>query len=357
MPSPTAAPQRPLSRALRAFATGLAIALAAGPAVAKDTPFGVELIPANYPNSTGADVVESLKITAALGSHSSFIWHWSESQSLQPILDTIPQMRQYGLKSLVQIGAIFLRAPAPPTGYKQSFGDSFTRLKYLRDVEAIAKTKPDYIILATEINLLSRFNPAEFEQFRTLYTLAYQTVKRVSPGTAVGASFLYTVWFAEYFLDHNDVPAKLAPMDFIAFTTYPIDMIDEGFYPSVADIPPDWYGSARIPYPNKRIIFSEVGWPSKYGGTPESQADFVKNLPRLMSKVKPELVTWAVLHDMEFFGRQLLDAESTAFLEGLGVDIDALFAHFNGMGLFDGFGGPKPALYEAVKLDFTAPPP
>ena len=65
------------------------------------------------------------------------------------------------------------------------------------------------------------------------------------------------------------------------------------------------------------------------------------------------LATWAVLHDMEFFTRNILDAEAIAFLTSLGVDIDALFIHFNGMGLLTGFGAPKPALLDASELVFT----
>jgi hypothetical protein len=351
--TPAAAGITRLTGTLRAIATVLALAIAALPAVAaKDTPLGFQMIPANMPNSTDEDIAQALRITAAHASHSSFIWHWSETQHRQTVIDLIPQMHAFGLKSLAQIGAIFLRVPAPPSNYTPSFGNAHTRAQYIRDVQAIAAARPDYLVLATEINLLGRFNLPEFEHYRTLYTDAYHAVKAISPNTKVGASFLYTVWFAEYFLDDNDVPSKLQPMDFIAFTAYPIEMIDGGLFESIDDIPAEWFGSLRLAYPNAEVIFSEIGWPSKYHGTPETQAHFVRSLPRLFGSTNSTLLTWAVLHDMEFYGRHLLDPTSTAFLESLGVDIDALFSHFNGMGLLDGFGVPKPAFLEATTLEF-----
>ncbi len=98
----------------------------------------------------------------------------------------VSAMRDFGLKSFIQVGAIFINAPGPPDGYVRSFGNTQVRILYLNDVAAIARTKPDYMVFATEINLLHRFNPAEFEKFRSLYSLAASTVKSISPQTKVG---------------------------------------------------------------------------------------------------------------------------------------------------------------------------
>ncbi|MGE0355943.1 MAG: hypothetical protein AB7P08_03410 [Burkholderiales bacterium] len=347
---------RPLFPALARWALCAALAFSAPFAQAKDTILGMEWIPANFPNSTGFDATEAMQLTAQVGGHSSFIWHWADRQAFTQIPSLVSSMHDHGLKSLVQIGAIFLNAPEPPAGYPKSFGDPGVRTQYLNDVAAVARTKPNYMILATEINLLYRFNPAEFENFRTLYTLAAMTVRSISPQTKVGVSFLYSVWFANYFLDDIDVPAMLWPMDFMGFTTYPEWLVREGHFPNVAAIPPEFHGAVRIAYPNAKIAFTEIGWASKHHGTPQEQADFVRNIPRLFSTSNPELLTWAVLHDMEFFDRSLLNEESTQFLEGLGVDIDALFGHFNAMGLRDGFGTPKPGWAEALTLELPPRP-
>ena len=342
-----------------AFARALAfLALSLLPAAAlaaKDTPLGMELIPAHLPNSSNQDFIDALELTAQVGGHSSFIWHWNDRLAFGEIPAIVSGMRQHGLKSFVQVGAIFLNAPGPPDGYARSFGDRRTRNQFLNDVAAIAGTKPDYLVLATEINILRRFNAPEFEHFRTLYSQAYSTVKLYSPGTKVGVSFLYSLWYYDYHIGKVDVPALLAPLDFVAFTTYPEWLLREGHFPSIAAIPPEFHGAARTAYPNARIVFSEVGWASKIRGTQEEQAEFVRNMPRIFSTARPELVTWAVLHDMEFYTRGLLSPEAEQFLLSIGVDIDALFGHFNAMGLIDGYGNKKPGWSDALELDFTPP--
>lgn len=342
--------------ALRKLIVFLILApFACGSHAAKDTPFGVELIPANSPSSTIDETFQALAVTAVIGSHSSFIWHWDDRNALNGVTALVPLMRQYGLKSFLQLGSTFLGNPAPPQGFSKSFADAQVRALYLADVNTLASLQPDYMVLTTEINLMHRFNRVEFENYQGLYREAYDLVKRISPNTKVGVSYLYSLWFANYVIDKLDVPALIAPADFVAFSSYPEWLVREGHFASIADIPPDWYGTSRTAYPNTPIIFSEIGWASKVRGTPEVQAEFLRNLPRLMSTTKPELITWAVLHDIEFFQRSLLSPEATQFLVSLGVDIDALFGHFNGMGLLDGFGNPKPGLLDASQLVFPKP--
>lgn len=336
----------------------LALSLVAGvpPAhAAKDTLLGVEIIPANFPNSSVDDITRSLGLASLIGSHASKIWPWGDVAALPFTGAMVTLSRQFGLKTLLQMGTIFLGDPAPPEGYVKSFADPATRAKFLADVRTLALMKPDYLVLTTEANLMYRFNKTEFDYYRPLYAEAYQLVKSLSPGTQVGVSYLYSLWFANFHVDHIDVPALLKPADFIAFTTYPEWLVREGHFASIAAIPPEWYGASRKAYPDAKIIFSEAGWASKVRGTPELQAEYLRNLPRLMSTTRPHLVTWAVLHDVEFYSRALLTPESTAFLVGLGVDIDGLFGHFNGMGLLDGFGNPKPGFYTASQLVFPAP--
>lgn len=340
---------RALSRALLVV---LLLPVAGISQAAKDTIFGAEMLAANYPDTTAEDVGNALQLTATIGGHSSHIWFLADQARLDDIPLITSVMRQAGLKVTLQIGSVLIDTPAPPAGMVQSFGDPYVRALYLQSAIKLAQMQPDYLVLCTEANLLYRFNRPEFENFRSLYTQMYYWVKLVSPKTKVGASYLYTVWFLDRFFDGIDVPEMLKPYDMVSFTGYPEDIIHEGVYDSIASMSPDWYGAARYAYPHASLGFSEIGWSSKVRGTPELQAEFVRNLPRLLSTVKPEYVTWAVLHDVEFFNRGLLTPEQIAFLEGLGVDIDTLFGHFNGMGLLDGLGNPKPAFHEAEKLVF-----
>lgn len=319
---------------------------------AKDTPFGAELIIPGYPNITTEHIDATMDVIATMGSFASLIWFWSNRPVLANITPLISMMHEHGLKSMVQIGPTWLGAASPPEGFTKSFADPRTRALYLYDVEEIARGKPDYLVLMTEANLTYRFARPDFEAYRTLYTDAYNRVKAISPNTQVGVSHLYPLWFADYVVNGIDVPAMLGPSDFYAFTTYPQWLVTEGHFPTIADIPEWFHGVVRTAYPDESIIFSEVGWASKGRGSPEQQAEFVRELPRLLSGANPTLISWAVLSDLEFFNRSLLSDGDITFLEGLGVDIDLLFEHFNAMGLLDGFGNPKPALWESLNLDF-----
>lgn len=322
---------------------------------AKNTPLGAELIVPGYPNITTENIDATMKVIASMGSFASLIWFWSSRETLPGIPTIVNMMHNHGLKAMVQIGPTWLGAASPPAPYAKSFSDRSTRSLYLSDVEAIARAKPDYLVLMTEANLTYRFARADFEAYRTLYAEAYRRVKQISPGTKVGVSHLYLLWYADYFINKVDVAAMLAPSDFYAFTSYPQWLVIEGHYASIADIPPDFHGAARVAYPSKEIVFSEVAWPSKRSGTQAEQAEFVRHIPRLFSSARPTLISWAVLSDVEFFQRSLLSEADVATLEGLGVDIDELFEHFNAMGLLDGAGNPKPAFWDAMDLEFPVP--
>jgi hypothetical protein len=354
---PTAGPnKRPLLAFAAKAAVALTLAFAPGASQsAKDTPFGVEMIAAHWPTTTYEDILHALDLTASIGGHSSRIWYWGDDFAKQNMPYLMALQRARGLKSLVQISSIFVGDPSPPQGFVKSFGNAETRNRYLKDVEDLAAMKPDYLVLMTEANIMYRFNKPEFDNYRWLYREAYYRAKAVSPNTKVGVSQLHTLWYVNFFIDHIDVPALLSPADFVAFTSYPEDVVREGVFASIAAMPASWYGSTRQAYPTMPILFTEMGWASKVRGTPEVQAEFVRNLPRLMSLAKPEAITWAVLHDTEFYNRSLLTPETTLFLESLGVDIDALFGHFNGMGLLDGYSNPKPAFQDASGLVFPKP--
>lgn len=349
------------SRAIRVAQAGLAalalVVLSAGLArAAKDTPFGSELVAPNYPDSSIDQTLAALDSIAAIGGHVSYVWIWSDPATFNGWTTLVPVAKAKGLKVFLQMGTIFLGNPAPPPGFAKSFGDVATRTRFMLDVVKLAQTQPEYLVLTTELNFLYRWNRPEFEHFRTLYAEAYRTAKMISPNTKVGVSYHYSMWFVQRYFENADVPAMIAPTDFVAFTSYPEDLVEAGIYGSIADIPAEFHGVARAAYPDKTILFSEVGWSSKAPhSSPELQAEFVRNLPRLMSIAKPELVTWALFADVAFFQRSLLSAEDISFLVNLGVNIDRLFERFNGLGLIDFHGTPKPALGEAASLVFPEP--
>lgn len=335
-----------------AIVAGLALSLPqAAHAQAKNTPFGTELVGPNYPNTTIQEMLDAISAQAQVGGHGSFVLHWDAEASFVTMEALVPLMHAEGLQSFIQFGATFIGDPAPPASFPiRSFSAPEVRADYLSKVQGLAELRPHYMNLLTEANLFHRFNLDEFNIFVDLYAEAYALIKSISPDTKVGASFHYPLFFG---LEQVDLPGILGPHDFIAFTSYPSWLVRDGHFASILDVPEAWYGWARQKFPGVPLIFSEVGWSSEGSGTLADQASFVGELPRLMSLAKPELVTWALLHDVEFFNRDLLNAETQALLTDLGVDIDELFARFNGMGILNGDASVKPAWSEALTADFN----
>ncbi len=321
-----------------------------------DTPWGVSINPANFPNDTGEDAWRALLKTGAIGSHGSFIWTWNFQAGFKRYELLVPLMHTIGLKSFAQVSPNFLGAPSPPygVGSEKSYADSEVRAKYLEDIERMARLQPNYLALATEINLMYYFHPGEFENYISLYRQAYGLAKSLSPRTQVGVTYLYRLFV---FDKEFHLPSLLGPHDFIAFTTYPDWWVKKGYFNSCAELPAEYYGRIREVFPNTPIVFSEIGWPSVgEHSSPEEQAIFVSRLPELMVDVQPDLVVWTLLHDTGFFQKEYLDQDTIDFIESLGIHIDKLFDRFNGMGLCNRDGTFKPAWDEALDLDFTPPP-
>ena len=328
------------------------------PSEAKQTIFGAEVSPPNFPNSTADEWIGALASISTIGGHASYMWKWSEVDSFTGWSWLVGVGRSKGLKVLFQINSTVVHDPVAPQGFANSFGNQATRARFLADVRRVALLEPDYLVLSTEVNFLYRFNRPEFEHFRTLYAEAYAVAKATSPNTKVGVSHHFTLWYVQRTYEGVDTPAMFSPSDFVAFTTYPEDLFEHGLYTSIAGIPADWYGKARVAYPDAHIIFSEVGFSSKPPfSSLELQAEFMRELPRLMSIAKPELITWALFTDVDVFQRSMLTEEMIAFLESQGVNIDQLFSWFNGLGLLDAAGASKPAFPAAAGMVFPTPTP
>lgn len=323
---------------------------------AKDTPLGMGFVLTNYPDSTLADVQDAIAKAATVGGHLSFVWSWRKADGLAMIERIAPVARSQGLKILLQIAPTALGKPAPPQGLAYTWADPALRTRFLADVERVAALQPEYLNLCAEVNFMYYFEPSEFQAFIPIYREAYDRVKAISPGTAVGFSMLDVLWMG---YQQWSVPEELAAgkYDFIAFTSYPDPLFYDGTLgvTSIDDFPGDWYGLARQIYPTTPILVTELGWSTRQSGSEGDQARFIDNLPRLFAEVKPELVTWTVLSDISFFDPSILPPSALEFLAALGVDPAELFDRFNGMGLFTTDGVAKQAWYHALQLQLPEP--
>ncbi|MBL8235977.1 MAG: hypothetical protein JNM66_01055 [Bryobacterales bacterium] len=312
----------------------------------RNTVFGINYVPAHVPESTDADAVQALLECRALGGHLSYIWEWpSGDKGLNDGAKLAAAAKELGFELTLQMSPTAIGAPVLPSGLQgTSFRDPDVRSRYLDDIGKMARLEADYFILAAEINLLYEVNPREFDSFVTLYREAYKLVKGISPKTKVGVSLHMDMLFS--FSQFSILP-RLEPQDFIGLTSYPHWLVADGVYKSVEDIPLWYYKRLRLLIA-KPIIFTEIAWPTGGRSSIEQQTAFVKRLPELMRGVNPEVITWALQHDVKHFQTRWLTEQQIAILLGYKVDPEVLFDELNTMGLLSWDGPPKPAWLEAL---------
>jgi hypothetical protein len=318
----------------------------------QNTPLGSIFNPAHTPDGTTTfeDVVLGLAQTATFGGHISYMYGWpSGDDGLDYLSLLVPFFREFGLKVFLQMAPTILGEAQPPDGLPATFADPQVRARYLADVERLASFRPEYLNLCAEVDFLPFLNPGDTDAFVSLYREAYALAKQISPDTQVGASYHLKLFFG---LEEYWLPDYLGPQDYVAFTTYPSEVLHDGSIPSLDEFPTSYYDRIRDVLPTAPIIFSEVGWSSVAPSSPQQQADFISALPRLMQNVDPVLVTWTTLSDTHYFQEGLLTERQKAILQRLGVNMDTLFDHFNNMGMVDWNGIPKPAYDAAVGLSF-----
>lgn len=305
------------------------------PGLPADTRYGIAVTP-------GPEGVEkAFALAGEITDYEVFIAQWSEyspaqmravvqfcrKHGLTPILSISPTTLDQGRKELDLPSAVRRKA-----GSNISFGNPVIREAFKQAVREIAGLRPPYLCLATEINFLA-VRLAEFLHFVTLYKEAYRVAKAVSPETKVFVSFQ---WEFARILDARE-PGKIAEhtkvfdvfrpeLDAVGLTTYP-----SAFHSGPADLAPDYYSYVFTHLRRKdTILFTEVGWPSAGSGTETEQAAFLRGLPGRMREVRPALIAWSLLHD---------------------VDIPQFDANLGTTGLITPGGRKKPAFHEFRALN------
>jgi hypothetical protein len=114
---------------------------------------------------------------------------------------------------------------------------------YIETVTELARFRPPYLSLTTEINLMAFSNISESIFLGHVYKKLYPVIKRISPETKVFVSFQ---WDTMVILDHKE-PHKIKErskridifrpeLHLIAFTSYPAN-----HYARTNDLPMDYY--------------------------------------------------------------------------------------------------------------------
>jgi hypothetical protein len=271
---------------------------------------GIAVTPKNFPAHTAADVDEAFRMAKALGDYSVFIFQWHDldmqtvklmmekarAVGLTPILGLSPTSLDKGRKELDLPESIRKKA-----GRNVSFGNPIIREAFKKSARDLARLKPAYLCLATEINFLALQRLDEYLHFASLYKEAYQEVKRISPRTKVFVSFQWE-WVRildakepDKIKEHSKVFDIFRPeLDVVGFTTYP-----SPFHKSPADLPIDYY-SWMYNHIRKtdEVLFMETGWPTSGTGSEDEQAAYIRRLPELLKGSTVKVIAWALLHDV-----------------------------------------------------------
>jgi hypothetical protein len=304
---------------------------------------GVAITPRNFPNHTAADVEQAFLLAQEVGRHAVFIYQWGEIDSAV-VNAMVTKAKQLGLVPLLGLSPTTLDherkeldLPARlrrKAGANLSFSNPVVRRSYIKAATDLARLKPPYLCLATEINLLAMQRLPEYLHFVTLYKEAYRAVKRVSPATKVFVTFQWE-WVRildakepDRIAEHSKVINIFRPeLDLVGFTSYP-----SPFHNTPDELQPDYYTwmLRHIP-PGDSVMLMEVGWPTSGSGTEAEQVGFIERLPDLLKGINLAGLEWALLHD---------------------VQIGAFDADLNTVGLRHHDGRPKPGygVFRALTL-------
>jgi hypothetical protein len=272
---------------------------------------GIALTPAHFPRHTGKDVEEMFRVGKQVGDVAVFIYQWSQPDFKDVAAKVIKLSADSNLTSVLAISPTRLAGMRGeydlPEGVRKrvgrnpSFDDPKVFEPYIADALDLARLKPPYLCLATEINLLAFRDIKQYIAFAHIYKKTYAEVKKISPATKVFVSFQ---WDFLYSMDVKE-PAKVKEhsklidifrpeLDVLAFTSYPAIT-----YSSPTAIPRDYYQKIYDHISRTDpVMFMEIGWPSTGKGSESSQVEFIRALPGLMAQVKPSVLAWSLLHDV-----------------------------------------------------------
>jgi hypothetical protein len=271
---------------------------------------GIAVTPRAFPNHTADDIQNAFTLAKKLGQSNVSIYQWG-ALDMNSVKFMHEKTRAMGMTSIIGLSPTTLDQGRKELDIPKdvrdraksaiSFKNPVIRKAYKRAAVEIAKLKPDYLCLATEINFLALQRLDEYLHFASLYKEAYDKVKAVSPKTKVFVSFQFE-WVRildakepNKIKEHSKVIDIFRPkLDVVGLTTYPSE-----YHASPLEMPADYYSWIYHHIPRSdRVLLMEVGWPTKSSGTELEQVQYIARLRDLLQSVNVEVLAWALLHDV-----------------------------------------------------------
>lgn len=238
--------------------------------------------------------------------------NWADSAATE---GSVPRVVESVYRSAETYGFV----PVVGLGFQQDRGngvtstvawsDSGQRARAIAAAVAVARAHtPELLALGVEVNRLYESDPAAFDGYVAGYSVMYDQVKAVSPGTLVFPVFELEMTKGKAYLmgGHRGPEWGLLDrfagrMDAAAFTTYPFFDAE-----SPSDLPSTYYAEIAS-HVSAPVIFTEVGWPSAplrtaptsgYGGSEAEQAAFVERFRQLTAGLDLRAALWAFPDDL-----------------------------------------------------------
>ena len=273
---------------------------------------GVAPTPANFPASSAQDLQAVFGLSNQVGRYVVFIYPWSQSNLVDAARLAVQESRASGLIPIIAVSPTvlggFRSTYDVPDSVRTAVGagslsmsNPVVRDAFKATVLQLANLQPDYLCVATEINMMAFVDMQEYSQFAQTYSWMYPDIKSAAPNTKIFVSFQWDIY---RILDQSE-PDKVAAhtqlidmfrpsLDVVAFTSYP-----SNHFATVADMPSSYYSDLKQhTQTTDEVMFMEIGWPTVLAGDEATQANFVNALPALMAAVRPSVLAWSLLHDV-----------------------------------------------------------
>jgi len=131
----------------------------------------------------------------------------------------------------------------------------------------------DTVIIAGETDEHFRHDQELIPVYKELFNNVYDKIKEKHPNVKIGNSFSLNGVINK---DLNHIVSDLSQGDFVAFTYFPTDSLNEIVKNPIDEARADLEKALEL-VPDKKIIFFEISWSTSdfVGGTIEDQLDFV----------------------------------------------------------------------------------
>jgi len=209
----------------------------------------------------------------------------------------------------------------------------------------------DTVIISGETDEHFRHDQELIPVYKELFNNVYDKIKEKHPDVKFGNSFSLHGVINK---DLNHIVSELSQGDFVAFTYFPTDSLNEIVKNPIDETRADLEKALEL-VPDKKISFFEISWSTSdfVGGTIEDQLDFVLTSFDFYrdNEEKIESFTWYRQYDKPD-GTCIIDLSKVEGTVGIGTSefvAERLSHYICNAGLLDVDGKPKPAWDEFKK--------